>query len=134
MVNDPAVHHLWYLSWGCLSSSTTCLKMELLSTSSLPPASNDSEVQSLYLTSIPHRAQHLLLTVTQCLLEDCCFEFAIRSLPDILKEHMWDCPEAVELNKWICVLLKYFSSLPQYTFNDGSGLPLKTVFLSVNKV
>ena len=100
----------------------------------LPLRKPGSEVRSPYLIFIPYRAQHLLLTATQRLLEDCCFEFAIKWLPDVLKEHMWDCPEAVELNRWIRVLLKYSGSLPQYAFDDGCGLPLKTVFLSVNMI
>lgn len=72
--------------------------------------------------------------MTQLLLKDCCFDFAIKWLPDVLKEHIWDCPEAIELNRWIRVLLKYSGSLPQYAFDDGCGLPLNTVFLSVNMI
>ena len=85
----------------------------------------------LYLTLIPYRAQHLIFTATQHLLEECCFDFAMKWLPDVLKEHMWDCPEAVELNRWIRVLLKHSGSLPQHAFENDSGLSLRTVLSSV---
>lgn len=98
----------------------------------LPPKLNDFDIQSLYLTFIPYRVQHLLLTVTQRLLEECCFEFATKWLPNVLKERKWDCAEAVELNRWVRVLLKYSGSLPQHAFNNDGNLPLKTILLPIN--
>ena len=98
----------------------------------LPPKLNDFDIKSLYLTFIPYRVQHLLLTATQRLLEECCFEFATKWLPNVLKERKWDCPEAVELNRWVRVLLKYSSSLPQQAFNNDDNLPLKAILLPVN--
>ena len=98
----------------------------------LPSKITDSEPRSSNLAFIPYRAQYLLLTTIQRLLEGCCFDFVVKWLPDLLIKYMWDCSEAVELNRWIRVLLKYSTSLSQHAFDNNSGLTLKTVFLSVN--
>lgn len=36
----------------------------------------------------------------QRILEEGCFDFAMRWIPEALHTNHWDCPEAVELSKW----------------------------------
>ena len=57
-------------------------------------------------TYLPFKLQHSILTQTQRLLEECCYDFAEKWFPSILEEHGWDAPEAVELNKWWMTLRK----------------------------
>ena len=52
-------------------------------------------------------------------------------IPEILKEHMWDCPEALELNKWICVLLKFCNILPLHAYDNIAEQPFKSVLSSM---
>ncbi|KAJ5346926.1 uncharacterized protein N7506_000179 [Penicillium brevicompactum] len=61
-------------------------------------------VQSLYPVYIHYRRQHLVLTTIQELLEESCFDFALRHFPQLLAQNGWDCPEAVELTEWIKIL------------------------------
>ena len=58
-------------------------------------------------TYLPFKLQHSILTQTQRLLEECCYDFAGKWFPSILEDHGWDTPEAVELNKWWMTLRKY---------------------------
>ncbi|KAI1357373.1 hypothetical protein F5Y08DRAFT_333925 [Xylaria arbuscula] len=49
----------------------------------------------------PLRTQDRILTQAQKLLEQACFEFCRRAMPDMLDRNQWDCVEAVELNRWV---------------------------------
>jgi hypothetical protein len=51
-------------------------------------------------TYLPFKLQHLILTQTQRLLEECCYDFAEKWVPSILEANGWDAPEAVELTTW----------------------------------
>lgn len=48
---------------------------------------------------LPYQVQHYILAMIQRILEEGCFDFAQRWIPDSLPAS-WDCPEAVELSKW----------------------------------
>ncbi|RGP77701.1 hypothetical protein FLONG3_4160 [Fusarium longipes] len=50
---------------------------------------------------LPFNAQHKLMVFLQQKLEEMCFAFAQRRLPELLQNRDWDCPEALELNKWM---------------------------------
>lgn len=67
---------------------------------------------SLYPCFLPFQAQHVVLTTIQNLLEESCFEFASKWLPDELEARGWDCPAAVELTKWAKVFMKNSEKLP----------------------
>ncbi|OQD96418.1 hypothetical protein PENSOL_c016G02869 [Penicillium solitum] len=54
-------------------------------------------VQSLYPVYIHYRSQHLVLTTIQELLEESCFEFALRHFPQLLAKNGWDCPKLLSL-------------------------------------
>ncbi|KID97253.1 ubiquinol-cytochrome-c reductase cytochrome c1, partial [Metarhizium majus ARSEF 297] len=59
---------------------------------------------SLYPCYLPYRAQHVVLTRAQAILEACCFDFAQKHLPELLEEQGWDSAVAVELNRWTRIL------------------------------
>ena len=64
------------------------------------PSVNGIRVPSLYPLYIPYKTQYQLLTKTQRLLEECCYDFTVQFMPDLLEQRQWDCSEAIELNKW----------------------------------
>jgi hypothetical protein len=97
----------------------------------LPPISSTCDVLMLDPKYLPYRAQHLVLTTAQRLLEGSCFEFVMKWIPEISKEHMWDCPEALELNKWIRVLLKICNILPPRAYDNTAEQPFKSVLSSM---
>ncbi|KAF2094636.1 hypothetical protein NA57DRAFT_18840, partial [Rhizodiscina lignyota] len=97
-----------------------------------PPFDN---MPSLYPSYLPYRAQHLILTAAQRVLEECCFKFAETWLSPILIGRGWDCPEAVELTKWTRILAKPSAStnLPTHALKlDGSRL--QDVLFATNKL
>ncbi|KAI0525409.1 hypothetical protein F5B22DRAFT_337410 [Xylaria bambusicola] len=61
-------------------------------------------LRSLSSVNIPLPTQHLILTYVQRLLEEACFDFGSRAIPEVLKTRQWDCPEAAELNLWVPLL------------------------------
>ncbi|CDM33975.1 hypothetical protein DTO013E5_1705 [Penicillium roqueforti] len=81
------------------------------------PASLNSDrtpaVPSLYPVYIHYRGQHVVLTAIQRLLEEGCFEFAQQDFPQILKEHGWDCTEAVELTQWTKLFCRHSTRLKE---------------------
>ena len=62
------------------------------------------DLPSLYPTYLTYQVQHELLNTVQRLLEQCCYEWARRWIPDLLEERKWTCFEAVELGQWAKVL------------------------------
>ncbi|KAH7412395.1 hypothetical protein BKA64DRAFT_658777 [Cadophora sp. MPI-SDFR-AT-0126] len=49
---------------------------------------------------LPYQVQHYILVMIQRMLEESCFEFATRWIPEVLYAKGWDCAEAVELSVW----------------------------------
>ncbi|KZL68385.1 ubiquinol-cytochrome-c reductase cytochrome c1, partial [Colletotrichum incanum] len=70
------------------------------------------DVPSLYPSYLPYSTQHAILTNTQKVLEECCFEFASRWIPDVVQQKGWDCASAVELTKWAKTFDKQMTKLP----------------------
>ena len=87
----------------------------------------DLKVPSLYPISISYKTQHFILTNTQRLLEECCYDFTLKCLPEILEQRQWDCPEAIELNKWISVVVKRLGKLPAGCFETSIENPATTL-------
>jgi len=93
------------------------------------------QVPSLYPLYIPYKAQHQVLSRTQRLLEECCYAFTKQWLPDLLEQRQWDCPEAIELNKWTYVVVKRLKKLPSHCFGNMGNEPsmsLANVLVSIN--
>ncbi|ROT43664.1 hypothetical protein SODALDRAFT_355886 [Sodiomyces alkalinus F11] len=57
-------------------------------------------VPSLQPCYLPYNAQHVVLNATQRILEECCFDFGTRWLPDAIAERGWECASAAELTHW----------------------------------
>ena len=57
---------------------------------------------------LSYPSQHKLLNNVQRVLEDCCYDWATKWTPDLLKEQRWSCSEAVELSTWSKVLPRLF--------------------------
>ncbi|KAF2971834.1 hypothetical protein GQX73_g1758 [Xylaria multiplex] len=54
----------------------------------------------------PMKTQDRILTHVQRLLENACFDFGRRVMPEVLKAQKWDCPEAAELKTWVEELIQ----------------------------
>ncbi|KAH6879741.1 hypothetical protein B0T10DRAFT_582232 [Thelonectria olida] len=54
---------------------------------------------------LPYQAQYLILTRTQSLLEECCFEFLGRCLSDLIRDRKIECASMLELHKWLDILV-----------------------------
>lgn len=93
-----------------------------------------SAVPSLYPVNFPYKAQHFILTTTQRLLEECCFDFTTMWLPSKLQENGWDCPEAVELTKWTKFLTKNNDLLPKASLDLDKDTTIKQVLLSTHNL
>lgn len=83
-----------------------------LTTTGGPDELLKDQIPSLYPSFIPYKAQHLILTAAQQLLEECCFDFAAKWMPSLLEQRGWDCAAAVELTKWTQILGKTHTTLP----------------------
>ncbi|KAI0976311.1 hypothetical protein F4678DRAFT_416629 [Xylaria arbuscula] len=77
---------------------------------------------SLFPVYLPIRTQHRILTKVQSILEDACFEFGQRKIPEVLKMNLWDFSEAAELNLWVKELLKRQSELFHKAVDTGKPL------------
>ncbi|KFY17971.1 hypothetical protein V492_00221 [Pseudogymnoascus sp. VKM F-4246] len=94
----------------------------------------ESKVPSLHPAFIPYNVQHLILVTTQHLLEECCFDFAVKWAPTIVESKGWDCAEAVELTLWTKTLAKLCDKLPADAIFNNSGVPLSTIFSSTDSL
>ncbi|KAI1306596.1 hypothetical protein F5Y03DRAFT_353907 [Xylaria venustula] len=79
-------------------------------------------VPSLFPVYLPIRTQHRILTKVQSILEDACFDFGQRRIPDVLKRNQWDCSEAAELNLWSKELMKRQNELFHKAVDTGKPL------------
>jgi hypothetical protein len=77
-------------------------------------------------TYLPFKLQHSILSQTQRLLEECCYDFAKKWFPSILEARGWDAPEAVELNKWWMTFRK--CDIPATAIAIGPGQSLSVLF------
>ena len=93
-----------------------------------------TKTPSLYPLHLPFKTQHLILTTTQHLLEECCFDFAVTWLPSLLTENDWDCAEAVELTKWTKTLKNHFPNLPASAVNSPHGGLVQEIFHATNEL
>ncbi|KAI3553391.1 hypothetical protein CABS01_11973 [Colletotrichum abscissum] len=76
------------------------------------PSQVHAKIPSLYPTYLPFTTQHSILTASQRLLEECCFDFAKNRFPDVLQRKGWECASAVELTNWTKVFNAEVLTLP----------------------
>ncbi|TQS35405.1 hypothetical protein Golomagni_04174 [Golovinomyces magnicellulatus] len=75
--------------------------------------------------SLPFQVQHYVLKLMEKMLEDACYEFALRWIPERLNEVGCDCPEAFELAKWKTFLpleIPYHAFSTKYIHSISSAL------------
>ncbi|GKU04805.1 ubiquinol-cytochrome-c reductase cytochrome c1 [Fusarium langsethiae] len=82
----------------------------------------------------PFRTQHLILKRMQTILEHACFDFAKDNMPEILEVMQWDCPEAGELNIWVCQFGKKLDELECRAHSKGVKRSLKSVMGSIKQI
>ncbi|KAF5976578.1 hypothetical protein FBULB1_6889 [Fusarium bulbicola] len=78
---------------------------------------------------LPFPTEHLLMEKLQKTLELACYQYGIRNLQSAMEMRDWDCPEAVELNRWT-ELLEKEGNLQQEGFNK----PLKELLQSIAQI
>jgi hypothetical protein len=64
----------------------------------------------------------------QSILEQACFDFGQRAMPDVLQKNRWDCPESAELNLWASEFLKCQDFADKV---ENIGKPLEKILRSV---
>ena len=92
-----------------------------------------AELPSLYPTQFPFKVQHCILAKVQALLEECCFSFSTTHAPHLVRQYHWDCPEALELNKWTLIMIKHLSSIPEEAFKKSKA-GVASVLVNVNRL
>jgi hypothetical protein len=95
---------------------------------------SQSESTFLRSTELPFRTQHIILPSAQRILEECCFEFAVKWAPDVLARNQWDCPEAVELNKITAALIDVCQQLPDGAVFPSLSVPLKQILRGTDDI
>lgn len=60
----------------------------------------------------PREAQLLIFAHSKRILQDACFDFAKRSLPQALAENGWERPRQVDLVEWEPIFKKHSRTLP----------------------
>ncbi|KAK1705011.1 hypothetical protein BDP67DRAFT_478880 [Colletotrichum lupini] len=88
---------------------------------------------SLYPACLPYKTQHDILTTTQRVLEECCFDFATKWIPHVLQSQGWDCPSAVELTKWTKVFNRAGLNLPAHA-TAPANTPIKDVLFRTHQL
>ncbi|KAM5450725.1 hypothetical protein MaudCBS49596_004257 [Microsporum audouinii] len=95
---------------------------------------NRSLMSSMHVTSrcacISYQIQHLILTKTQSLLEQACFDFTTKWAPELILRETWDCPEAIELSKWTVAVTKALDEIPIDAFRTEDYPNIKGIFHS----
>ncbi|KAI2768827.1 hypothetical protein F4815DRAFT_47791 [Daldinia loculata] len=88
---------------------------------------------SLYPTYIPYKAQHIILSEAQRMLEESCFEFTRKHMPALLENTGLECASSLELTKWTRLLAKMADEIPETAFDLGA-MPLREVLFSTDKL
>ncbi|KAK1634019.1 hypothetical protein BDP81DRAFT_433553 [Colletotrichum phormii] len=96
-----------------------------------PPPHPD--LPSLYPARLPYNTQHNILTTVQRILEDCCFDFATKWIPHVLRGQGWDCSSAVELTKWTSVFNTTGLKLPAHA-TTPAGTSIKEVLFRTHQL
>ncbi|KAK0386391.1 hypothetical protein NLU13_6228 [Sarocladium strictum] len=87
-------------------------------------------IPPLFPVYLPFKVQHQLLRHLQSLLESACYDFGLRTMPEILHEHKWDCAEAMELNRWVGAVMKQENIMA----NKRCATPAETVLRAVANI
>ncbi|MCJ1270663.1 hypothetical protein MMC22_010560 [Lobaria immixta] len=83
--------------------------------------STTSVAPFLHSIYISYELQHRMLTSIQSSLEECCFDFGKKWLPDIITSEGWEVPKEVELTTWIAKLSEHQKKIPTCAAFGMSG-------------
>ncbi|KAI1099704.1 hypothetical protein F4804DRAFT_321253 [Jackrogersella minutella] len=89
---------------------------------------------SLYPICIPYKAQHLIVNETQRILEESCFEFVQKWLPNVLLNREWDSASSVELTTWTRLLDQKAAKLRSREAFNLEGTSLAEVLSAANQL
>lgn len=83
---------------------------------------------------LPYRTQHRILNTTQAVVEECCFEFGKKWLPQVITREGWESPESGELTKWTKHLRKGVKEIPELVLCDVTGSDWKQALSGSNQL
>ncbi|KMU73040.1 hypothetical protein CISG_09919 [Coccidioides immitis RMSCC 3703] len=92
-----------------------------------------TKVRSLFPPYIPYKVQHTILSKIQTLLEKSCYEFTSKWAPALASERGWDCPEAIELNRWTGNMYYRLKNLPDGAL-DNRECQLNELHLELKRI
>lgn len=98
------------------------------------PGTGTTLIPSLYPIYLPYKTQHHILSKVQFILEECCFKFAITSLPEAISATGWECPEAAELTQWIKLPLPRQEEIPTSAVSKIAGISWQEVLMATSKI
>ncbi|KAJ4136357.1 hypothetical protein NW768_003969 [Fusarium equiseti] len=116
------------LPFGTSSTIPSNVSSEVSSVASSTESCEDTTVPQE--VNPPHRTQVLILSRIQQVLEAACFEFAEDMMPSVLEQMGWTCPEAGELNIWVCHLRKKTAILEPRAVAYGIDTNVLTILSS----
>jgi hypothetical protein len=82
----------------------------------------------------PYETQHRILSTTQQLLEQSCFNFVKQWLPSVLEKHSWNCAAAGELTEWLNIIKRHARDLPDGCISIEGQASLKRIAPAVARL
>lgn len=95
------------------------------------PGNQDSSTSEDYPILLPFNTQHLILTILQSTLEDCCQDFGKRWLPQLMEARRWTEPGSIELHVWVRVVSDHWNEIPHQAINQVIGKDWSTTLWAV---
>ncbi|ERF71285.1 hypothetical protein EPUS_05337 [Endocarpon pusillum Z07020] len=95
------------------------------------PGNQDSSTSEDYPIFLPFNTQHLILTILQSTLEDCCQDFGKRWLPQLMEARRWTEPGSIELHVWVRVVSDHWNEIPHQAINQVIGKDWSTTLWAV---
>ncbi|POS84755.1 hypothetical protein EPUL_003665 [Erysiphe pulchra] len=126
-ITSVSLHNLEQSYWAPRHAELDSLH-KLLPKISEPSTSNKSSNEpnlsrNKIELNLPYQVQHYVLKLMERIMEEACYEFALRWIPQKLSEMECDCAEAFELARWKSVLP---SEVPQHAFNSEVYYPIQS--------
>lgn len=75
-----------------------------------------------------------MLVLVQGLLEECCFDFGNKWVPEFMQENQWHVAESVELTKWIREFCKLSKPLPQNAVKSSAGRSITRILFATANI
>lgn len=82
----------------------------------------------------PYNVQHYILSLSQQILEEACFQFVKRWLPSLLEKCGWACAAAVEPTKWVRVIKEHLDILPSGCMNTEQQKRFKETLPCIDRL